>query len=127
MEYLIDTNVIIQVLRGNTQLINLIAQYDCVIDTTVYAESVQGNKSNTEKRKVKNLIDNFPLFHFTPDVSKKTIELIDTYSNSHGLALPDAQIAACCLVYNLQLLTYNFKDFRFINGLQVFTPPFPQT
>ncbi len=127
MEYLIDTNIIIQVLRGHTQLINLIARYDCVIDATVYGEALQGSKSNTEKRKVKNFMDNLPLFHFTPRISKKTLELLDTYSTSHNLMLPDALIAACCLEYDLNFLTYNFKDFRFIKGLKVFTPPFPQT
>jgi tRNA(fMet)-specific endonuclease VapC len=126
MDYLVDTNIIIQVLLGHPQLISLIAQYNCVIDTTVYGEALQGSKSNTEKRKVKNLLDNFPLLHFTPNVSKKTIELLDTYSTSHNLMLPDAQIAACCLVYNLQLLTYNLKDFRFINGLQASPPKFQQ-
>ena len=126
MNYLIDTNIIIQILRGNINLANLVAAYNVLIDTTIYVESLQGNKSNAEKRKVKNLIDNFPLIHFTPDVSKKTIELIDGYSNSHNLFLPDAQIAACCLVYNFKLLTYNFKDFRFISSLQVEVPSFQQ-
>jgi tRNA(fMet)-specific endonuclease VapC len=127
VDYLLDTNIIIQMLRGNVDLTNLVNSYDTVIDSTVYIEALQGSKSNTEKLKVKKLIDSFSLIHFTPDVSKATIKLIDTYSTSHNLMLPDAQIASCCLVYNLQLLTYNFKDFRFIKGLKVFTPPFPQT
>jgi tRNA(fMet)-specific endonuclease VapC len=126
VDYLLDTNIIIQMLRGSIDLTNLVNSYDTLIDTTVYVEALQGSKSNAEKLKVKTFIDSFSLIHFTPDISKTTINLIDTYSTSHNLMLPDAQIAACCLTYNLQLLTYNFKDFRFINGLQVFTPPFPQ-
>ena len=126
MDYLIDTNIIIQILRGNNDLTNLVISYVSIIDSTVYVESLQGNKSNAEKQRVKTLINSFPLIHFTPEVSKKTIELIDNYSNSHNLLLPDAQIAACCLVYKFKLLTYNLKDFRFIGSLQVEVPSFQQ-
>ena len=42
-----------------------------------------------------------------------------------GLHLPDAQIAAVCLEYDLILVTYNLKDFQFIADLNVTTPPFP--
>jgi len=51
--------------------------------------------------------------------------LIDRYSNTHGLLLGDAQIAAVCLEYDLVILTYNIRDFHFIAGLTVAVPPFP--
>ncbi|HSK72934.1 MAG TPA: PIN domain-containing protein, partial [Pyrinomonadaceae bacterium] len=52
----------------------------------------------------------------------KTIELIRTYSKSHGLMLGDAIIAATCLEKGLTLITYNEKDFRFIDGLRILKP-----
>ncbi len=36
--------------------------------------------------------------------------------------LPDATIAATCLENDLTLITFNIKDFRFINGLKLLTP-----
>ncbi len=36
--------------------------------------------------------------------------------------LGDAIIAATCLENNLTLITYNAKDFRFINGLKILMP-----
>ncbi|MGI9034687.1 MAG: PIN domain-containing protein [Pyrinomonadaceae bacterium] len=126
MQYLIDTNIIVQILKGNAALTRFINSLDALIDTTVYVESLQGGKSNTEKRRVKKLVDSFPVLHFTPDISKQTIKLIDKFSNSHNLLLPDAQIVACSLEYDLTLVTYNIKDFRFIADLSLLEPAFSQ-
>lgn len=53
------------------------------------------------------------------------MDLIDTYSNTHGLLLGDAQIAAVCFEHDLTLIAYNVKDFLFIAGLKISKPPFP--
>lgn len=95
------------------------------VDTTIYVECLQGQKSNSEKQTIKKYLANFPILHFTPEVAERTIELIDTYSNSFGLQLPDAQIAAVCLENDLTLITYNIKDFQFIANLTIAVPPFP--
>ena len=126
MAFLLDTNVIIQVLRGNAPVVKYLSGLELNLDTTVYVEALQGQKSNADKRIVRNVLDNYSPIHFTPDISKRTINLIEIYSNSHNLMLPDAQIAACCLEYNLTLITYNAKDFRFIIGLNIDVQPFLQ-
>ncbi len=51
--------------------------------------------------------------------------LIDRYSNTHGLMLGEAQIAAY-LEYDLTLVTYTAKDFWFIANLKMTVPPFPE-
>jgi len=56
------------------------------------------------------------------NVSRKAIELVRTYSKSHGLMFGDAIVAATCLENNLILITYNVKDFRFVNGLKITQP-----
>jgi len=58
-----------------------------------------------------------------PSISTRTIDLIRTYSNTHGLLLADALIAATCLENDLTLVTYNVKDFHFIQGLKWLKPP----
>ena len=127
IEYLIDNNVLSQVLKGNVDVAQFVYNLgEISIDTTVYIEALQGQKSNQEKFRIKNFLKKFPLLHFNSNISKRTIELIDSYSNSHNLMLPDAQIAACCLEYDLTLVTYNVKDFKFINDLNIQSPPFPQ-
>ncbi len=59
----------------------------------------------------------------TPATSQQAIDLIETYSNTHGLLLPDALIAATALENNLTILTYNVNDFKFIQDLRWQKPP----
>ena len=53
---------------------------------------------------------------------KYTHYLMETYSLSHKLTLPDALIAATALVHTLELYTLNAKDFRFIADIQLYQP-----
>ena len=51
------------------------------------------------------------------------------YSLSHKLTIPDALIAATALTHNISLYTLNLKDFRFIQGLNIYNPthsPWPK-
>lgn len=50
----------------------------------------------------------------------RTIKLLDTYHLSHGLAIPDALIAATSLETDLRLFSYNVRDFKFIKGLKLY-------
>lgn len=108
---------------GDKSIRDFVENSDSVIDATVYIECLQGSKSNAEKRIIKQYLDNFPLLHITPEISKMAIQLVDRYSNSHGLFLPDALIAATTIENDLTLVTYNISDFSFIDGLQYQKPP----
>jgi hypothetical protein len=55
-------------------------------------------------------------------ISECFVELMETYSLSHGLAIPDALIAATALVHDVELFTQNTRDFRFIAGLRLYVP-----
>ena len=121
--YLPDTNVFSQIFKGNQTVTLFIEQLEIVVDSTVYIECLQGSKSNQEKRIVKKVLDNFSLLLMNPDMVRRAIELIDTYSNTHGLLLADAQIAATALENDLTILTYNVDDFKFIKNLKWEKPP----
>lgn len=122
IEYLIDTNVFIAVLKGNAALKSFIERLACALDTTVYAELIQGAKNKAEVQKIERYLTRFELIHFDKAVSRKTLELIRLYSKSHGLMFGDAIIAATCLESDLTLITFNIKDFRFIKGLKITQP-----
>jgi len=122
IEYLIDTNVFIAILKGNAKLKSYIENLVCALDTTVYAELIQGAKNKAEVQKIERYLIRFELIHSDKVVSRKTIELIRTYSKSHGLVFGDAIIAATCLENDLTLITYNVKDFRFVSGLKIIQP-----
>jgi predicted nucleic acid-binding protein len=122
IDHLTDTNVFSEIFKGNKNVKTFVEGFDNSVDATVYIECLQGSKSNQEKTIIKKYLSRFPVFYHTPDISKRTIALIEQYSNSHGLLLPDAQIAAVCLEYDLTLITYNVGDFKFINGLEWLKP-----
>lgn len=121
-DYLIDTNIFIAILKGDATLKSSVENLNCALDTTIYAELIQGSKNKSEVQKIEKYLTRFELTHFDKTVSQKTLELIRTYSKSHNLMFGDAIIAATCLENDLTLLTYNIKDFRFIKGLSVRKP-----
>ncbi len=122
IKYLSDTNVFSRVFKGDLAVTEFVENLEAVIDATIYIECLQGSKSNQEKRLIKKVLDNFPLLPITPKISRRAIELIDRYSNSHGLLLGDALIAATALENDLTVVTYNVDDFKFIDGLKYLKP-----
>lgn len=122
IDHLTDTNVFFEIFKGNIEAKRLVESFENSIDTTVYIECIQGSKGNREKQIIKKYLSRFQVFYHTPNISRRTIELIERYSNSHGLLLPDAMIAAVCLEYDLTLITYNESDFKFIDGLKLLKP-----
>src|SRR6266571_6955647 len=121
-EFLIDTNVLSRIFTGDKDIKNFIETLDAAVCTVVYVECLQGSKSIREKRIVESYLSRFDLNHITFDISALTIDLIRTYSNTHGLLLADALIAATCLASDLTLVTYNVNDFHFIQNLKYLKP-----
>lgn len=122
---LVDTNIFSQIFKGNLPVKQFVENLSPAVDATVYIENLQGSKSNLEKTRIKKYLTKFAIFYQTEEISRRAIGLIDRYSNTHGLMLADAQIAAVCLEQDLTLVTYNVKDFQFIAGLTIAVPPFP--
>lgn len=121
-EYLPDTNIFIAIFKGDAKIKSLIENSDSGINTIVYLELIQGAKNKAEVTKIEKYLNRFELIHFDKRVSQRSIELVRTYSKSHGLMLPDAIVEATCLENDLTLMTYNVKDFRYIKGLKIRTP-----
>ena len=95
-EFLIDTNVLSRIFTGDKNVKDFIETLDVAVCTVIYVECLQGSKSTREKRIVESYLSRFELNHITFDISTRTIDLIRTYSNTHGLLLADAFIAATC-------------------------------
>jgi predicted nucleic acid-binding protein len=122
--HLPDTNIFSQIFKSNWDVQSFVENLDSAVCSTVYIECLQGSKSNQEKNKIKKYLETFAVFYQTEEISRRAVGLIDRYSNTHGLLLADAQIAAVCLEYDLTLITYNAKDFQFVANLTIAVPPF---
>lgn len=71
------------------------------------------NKNESEA--LNSFISNSNIFELEENIILETIQIRKKYS----IKLPDAIIAATCIVTNCSLITNNIKDFDKITGLQL--------
>jgi tRNA(fMet)-specific endonuclease VapC len=122
---LCDTNIIIEFYKNNPTIVNelkIIGVDQLAISVITQAELYYGALNKAELLKIQkhlNLLPNFPIDN---QVSAQFIQLMERYSLSHKLTIPDALIAATALVNNVNLYTLNLKDFRFIEGVNLHLP-----
>jgi predicted nucleic acid-binding protein len=118
---LIDTNIAIGYI-GNRLSIQTMDKLDDLFNSQ-YHLSVNNkiellgypNLEKIEEEKFKLFI-NHSIIH---QIDNKTIEKTIEIRKKHRIKLPDAIIAATCLVNGLDILTLNVKDFENIEGLKV--------
>lgn len=85
-------------------------------------ELIQGIRNKQELVQFRKKLKNYNIIHFNEKTSQIAVELMVAFKLSMGLLIPDAIIAATALAYNLQLFTYNLKDFNFIPNLRLYRP-----
>jgi hypothetical protein len=78
--------------------------------------------NKAELQRIKRHLALLTGFSLDIPISSRFLQLMETYSLSHKLSLPDALIAATALSHDLPLYTLNVKDFRFISGLSLYRP-----
>lgn len=122
--FLIDTNILIYIFTQAlsdrlTEKMNKIFQ-DSFIISVINKIEFLGWKEATAKehRQAIDFLSNAQVFALDDPVIEKTIELKRVIK----IRLPDAVIAATCLVNDLGLLTRNVKDFAGIQNLTVSNP-----
>jgi len=120
---LCDTNIFISWFRGDLESLTRLERVGLshiLIPSVVVMELLQGTRNKTESLQLKKKLKAYHIIHFNEATSRLAIELIEQFSLSHGLLIPDAIIAATALTYNIKLFTYNVKDFKFIPGIQIY-------
>ena len=122
---LCDTNILIEFYKNNSQvrqLLQLIGQENLAISVITQAELYYGALNKKELRQIKMHLSMLRHIPIDAAISSKFLELMEMYSLSHKLSLPDALIAATVLTHDLELYTLNLKDFQFISGLKLYKP-----
>ncbi len=117
-----DTNIIIEVFKKNIEALSLIEKIgfdNIAISSITLMELYFGAFNKRELEKIKKSLSSIPVLALNESTTTLALNLIETYSKSHGLTIPDALIAASVIDNNLQLLTYNVKDFKFIKNLKL--------
>ena len=124
---IVDTDILIDLARGEEMsrecLEKLETQSMLEISVITKMELFVGCRNKKEQKEVQVFLNSFPIHDLTPEISNKCCELLNEYSLSHHLLIPDALIAATAISYQKPLISKNQKDFRFIDGLDLL--PYP--
>lgn len=122
---LCDTNILIELYKNNLQIIAQLQEIgvsDLAISVISQSELYFGAINKTELNQIKKHLNLIHIFPLDITISNQFILLMETYSLSHKLSIPDALIASTALVEQLELYTLNRRDFRFITGLKLYDP-----
>lgn len=108
--------------HNNTKHIleNMIGIDNVVISAITKMELLMGASNKAEENKIKKKLLRFNTALINNNVTLEAIELFENYRLSHGLAIPDCIIAATAKVMELELYTYNVKDYKFISKLSLY-------
>lgn len=98
---------------------NKIGLDNAMISVVTKMEILAGASNKKEQTELAKHIDGFALSLINDKVSLKALELFLKYNLSHSLKIPDAIIAATAIEAEVELFTYNTKDFKFISGLKL--------
>ena len=123
VKILCDTDVIIEYLKGNEttkNILNNLENADIAVSAITLMEWYYGALNKRELNKIKRALSEFNILPLNEEITEIAINLIETYSKSHGLKIPDALIASTAICYDINLWTYNIRDFRFIENLSLF-------
>jgi tRNA(fMet)-specific endonuclease VapC len=115
-KYILDSNIIIDYLRGSSKIVDLIdylADISAILGCCpINITEVYAGMKEKERRSTEELFENLRIFSIDIDIAKMAGNIIRNYrSQGITLDLPDATIAAVAIHNNLVLITYNKKHY----------------
>ncbi|MBD3345009.1 MAG: PIN domain-containing protein [Chitinivibrionales bacterium] len=120
---LVDTDIVIEFLRGNNQAVPWFkaeSKSICFSVITV-AEIYAGIRGRKEETEIDRLFSIFPVFAATNEIARVAGNFVNKYRPSHSVEIPDAIIAATCFISGAELCTLNVKHYPMFKGLK---PPY---
>lgn len=91
-----------------------------VLSAITKMELMLGATSKSDLNKINKKLERFNIALLNNEITLKAFDLLQTYYLSHGLTLPDCVIASTSIITELELFTYNIKDYKFISQLTLF-------
>ena len=114
--FLIDTNIIIDFLRGDLKAKEFIINNVDEIKVSVVSvsELYAGVRGKKEEEQLKNFLNSFETLVLDYNIAVEAGYLKNKYYKSHNAGLADCMIAATSMQHDLTLVTDNFKHFPMI-------------
>ena len=124
---LIDTDVLIWYMRGNTAASDELEKYkNFSISVVTYMELVQGMRNKQELTALRKALKgwNCKLIYVTEEISSKAMFYMEQHYLSHSMQIADAFIGATAAAYGVPLLTGNDKHYKVVKeiDLKIFQP-----
>lgn len=115
-KYLLDTNQIIDHLRGRNEikelLLELLNQGNIICSCSITIAEIYAGVKPKETDKTKKLLDSFWFLETTKEISEMAGKIKQKYSQKGiTLSFADTIIAAIAIAHNAVLITSNAKDF----------------
>lgn len=120
---LVDTDVLIDFLRGYTEAEKYVTTHaeSIIISAITVAELYAGVKGKKEEEELEMLLGLFPVFEVDAKIAQAAGLFKNEFFKSHKLGIADALIAATADIHNFSLITLNCKHFPMFKGLE---PPY---
>lgn len=121
---LCDTNILIEFYKSNPQTIQELRRIglnQLAISVVTQAELYYGALNKSELFRIKKHLLSMHVLPIDEKVSAEFLNLMESYSLSHKLSVPDALIAATALVHQIELYTLNTRDFQFIPSIKLYS------
>ena len=117
---LIDTDVMIDFLRGHPKAVALVKKHSSqiILSSIVTAELYAGVRGDEQLDTLDNLVSLFRVIPVSPSLARAGGLNKRDYSKAHGVGLADAIVAATCEAENAELKTLNIKHYPMIKGLK---------
>jgi predicted nucleic acid-binding protein len=120
---LIDSDVLIEHLRGNTDARDWLVQArrtsGPLAMSVISVTEIAGGMRSPERREVLRLLGSMQRFEVTEQVAWRAATLMREYRRSHsGIGLGDYLIAATALAEGLELATLNVRHYPMFTALK---------
>jgi len=116
---LLDTDVLIDFLRGQPQAVQLLEDTDCEfhVSAVSVAELYVGVRDGREREVLDQLVGLLRTIEISTEIAQQAGLWRREYGKSHGTGILDALIAACADALQIPLATLNVKHFPMLPNI----------
>ena len=120
MSVLLDTSIIVDLLRGKPAAVNYVQgrKERPHLSVVSVAELRAGQRSINEARRIDAIIASYSLHDVTLEIAERAGGFLKTYRKSHRLDMADVLVAATATEHGLKLATLNLKPFPMFPHLE---------
>jgi predicted nucleic acid-binding protein len=122
---LCDSNVLFDYFRGIPAMIQELDElgFERLSLSVISEAEMYAGMKRSERRATVETINKFNIIELDTEISRRLATLIWEHYAKRP-AIPDMIIAATALVYQVELFTFNKKDFNFIEGIKFYRPKY---